>query len=124
MLFLIDADEDCAKQLCLKIRPIVENFGLACAVVVAVRELEGWFLADPGLYSDLLDGALASFPSPESVRGAKEKLSAMMSDGYVETFHQPKFADRLVFNNDLFVKCPSAKYFYQEVLRIAASNDP
>lgn len=96
ILIIFDADDDCPKELA----PTLEKWaadeagGVPCAVVIACREYEAWFLAA----LDSLRGkgrirrdAIAP-PNPEAPRGAKEKLEEYMEPGatYDETTDQPR----------------------------------
>ena len=84
-LVILDADDDCPKDLA----PVLEGWArqeagcVPCAVVMATREYEAWFLAA----ADSLRGlrgirADASPPcDPEAPRGAKEKLEELMEGG-------------------------------------------
>ena len=100
-LVLIDADDDCPKEL-------VSNFQARCrsqhsdlriSFVLAKMEYEAWFLAAAKSLSGcggLRDGLQAP-QSPELIRGAKEWLSNKMSPGnsYSPTRHQTAFSERL-----------------------------
>ena len=97
ILVLFDADDDCPKELA----PTLEEWareaagGKPCAVVMANREYEAWFLAA----AESLRGRrglpenLVSPPDPENVRNAKGWLSDRMPQGagYSETDDQPAF---------------------------------
>lgn len=95
-LILLDGDDDCPRDLAaqLQARATAEAGGLPCAVVVAQREFEAWFLAAleslQGLRHVRADAAF--HPNPESVRGAKERLEAVMDRRYSETKDQPAFS--------------------------------
>jgi uncharacterized protein DUF4276 len=98
ILILFDGDKDCPKELA----PLVgawaraEAAGVQCEVVIAQHEYEAWFL---GSLESLREcrGIRADSRSrrdPESIRGAKEKLEAAMTQGYAETADQPAFTAR------------------------------
>lgn len=121
-LILVDADDDCPVELA---RDLLESARrstrLPSAVVVANRELEGWFLGGKeslrgcrGIRPDALAPA-----NPEQIRGAKERLSRNMEAGsYVEVDDQPAFADRV----DLALireRCPSFDKLWREVGRLS-----
>jgi len=102
IFILLDADDDCpvvlANQLRVRCRSITS---LPVAVVVANRELEGWFLGGKeslrGIRSIRMD---ATGPTnPEDIRGAKERLSQNMENGarYIAVDDQPAFATDLDF---------------------------
>jgi hypothetical protein len=85
ILVIFDADDDCPKELA----PTLEEWareaagGKACAVVMANREYEAWFLASveslrgkAGILPDAV-----SHPDPESPRDAKGELERWMPSG-------------------------------------------
>jgi len=95
LLFDGDGEEDCP----LEQAPVIlrwaeeEAAGKPCAVVMAYREYEAWFLASieslrgrRGIRQDA-----ESHPNPEEPRGAKAHLEARMAAGrtYHETADQP-----------------------------------
>lgn len=85
ILVLFDADDDCPKELA----PTLEGWareaagGKPCAVVMANREYEAWFLAS----IEALRGKAAilpdaiSYPNPEAPRDAKGALERFMARG-------------------------------------------
>ncbi len=94
ILVLLDGDDDCPKELAPRLEEWAkaEARTIPCAVVVAQREYEAWFLATTeslrgkrGIRTDA-----SSHPDPESVRGAKEALEGQMVAGgsYAETADQ------------------------------------
>jgi len=97
VLVLLDGDDDLGcvlgPRLLTRAKEVVGS-QQRVGVVVAMREFESWFLASlhslrgqRGLPVDL-----QSYASAETVRGAKEKLGALMDKGYSETLDQPAFA--------------------------------
>lgn len=85
ILILFDADDDCPKELA----PTLEEWareaagGKPCAVVIANREHEAWFLASIEALrgtAAILPGA-TSHPSPEAPRDAKGELERRMPRG-------------------------------------------
>lgn len=115
VLLLLDADDDCPAELGARLAERCRQATpLPTLVVVANRELEGWFLGAKeslrgvrGIRSD----AVAPV-SPESIRGAKERLSKNMDGGrrYLEVDDQPALVERL----DLELaqaRCPSFARF-------------
>jgi hypothetical protein len=94
ILILFDADDDCPKELA----PTLENWAreaageIPCAVVMANREYESWFLASietmRGKSAILADAT--SHSSPESPRNAKGELDLRMphGDSYSPTVDQ------------------------------------
>ena len=102
ILILLDAEDDCPVELAPK---LLERCGqttpLPVAVVFANMELEGWFLGGKeslrgvcGIKPDAVPP-----PNPESIRGAKERLSKNMENGrrYIEVDDQPALATHLDF---------------------------
>jgi hypothetical protein len=85
ILVIFDADDDCPKELA----PTLEEWarqaagGKVCAVVMANREYEAWFLAS----IEALRGRAAilpdaiSHPDPEAPRNAKGQLERRMQSG-------------------------------------------
>lgn len=118
ILVLLDSDEDCPATLGpdLLARARRARSDLPVAVVLAKHEYEAWFLAaasslrgQRGLQEDL------AVPSePETIRGAKEWLSARMAGNhaYVETLDQPAFTKTFDLDqagrSDSFDKCRRA----------------
>ncbi len=95
ILILLDADDDCPRDLAPRIlhRAIEARSDRRIQVVLAQREYEAWFLAA----ADSLAGKrglrddITAPGGPESVRGAKEWLTRQMPRGrsYRETLDQP-----------------------------------
>jgi hypothetical protein len=119
ILVLIDADNDCPKQLGpqLLARAISAHHDLPMAVVLAKREYEAWFLAaaeslrgQRGLPEDL-----SSPPHPERIQGAKEWLrdKGML---YSETVDQPALTGR--FDLELARRADSFDKCYREITRL------
>lgn len=82
VLVLFDSDDDCARDIVPRLRRFAEqeNVRLPCAVVLARREYEAWFLSAVeslrGIRGIASDAAYAK--NPEAKRGAKEELRAFM----------------------------------------------
>lgn len=101
ILILFDADDDCPAELA----PILEQWareaasGTPCAVVMANREYEAWFLASiealRGRAGVLPDAAFHA--DPEAPRDAKGELERRMSPGasYSPTVDQPAMTAHL-----------------------------
>jgi hypothetical protein len=123
ILVLIDADDDDPASLESELRRRgQEQTTLPLRVVAATREIESWFLgAKESLRGErgIRGGALA--PSePESIRGAKERLTANMhSRTYVAVDDQPALAAE--FDLELARRrCPSFARLWREVATIVA----
>lgn len=101
ILILFDGDSDCPAEL----GPTVQEWaaeaaaGVPCAVVIAQREYEAWFLAaieslrgHRNVRSDA-----EAHPNQENPRGAKEQFELRMRPGtsYIETTDQSAFSATL-----------------------------
>ena len=111
VLLLFDSDDDCPAEW----GPRVQGWATMaaattpCAVCMAHREYEAWFLAT----ADSLRGHRAmradatAHPNPEVPRGAKEELERRMAvDDYKESVHQAAFSARMCLR-DAFRRCRS-----------------
>ena len=101
ILVLIDADEDCPKELAanLRARCQAQHADVTISIVVAKKEYEAWFLAAANSLSGrrgLLEH-LNPPSDPESVQGAKEWLTAHMpsDQSYSPTRHQAAYSDAM-----------------------------
>jgi hypothetical protein len=119
ILILLDADDDCPVELAKRLKDrSMSKTSLPVAVVVANRELEGWFLGGKeslrGIRSIRMDAIAPQ--NPESIRGAKERLSLNMEHGarYIEVDDQPAFAARLDFDLTRS-RCRSFEKFLNDV---------
>jgi hypothetical protein len=100
ILILFDSDKTCPKQLALQVQvwARAEAAGTPCEVVLAHCEYEAWFLGAleslrgrRGIRADAV-----SLADPESVRGAKERLQALVEfGGYLPTQDQAALTARL-----------------------------
>lgn len=85
ILIIFDADDDCPRQLAQELEKWAQEAAteIPCAVVIANREYEAWFLAGiealRGKAGILPDAA--SHPDPESPRDAKSELEQRMPRG-------------------------------------------
>lgn len=129
LLILIDSDEDCPAELGPRLldRARLARPDVRISVVLAKCEFESWFLAaaesisgQRGLPSDLVAPA-----EPESIRAAKEWLSARMGPmrGYSETTDQPALA--AIFSLAAARSSDSFDKFYREAVRLTTPvNSP
>jgi hypothetical protein len=119
ILLLLDAEDDSPAALSPELSERCRQAThLPVAVVLANIEMEAWFLGGKeslrgvcGIKPD----AVAP-PNPESIRGAKERLSQNMEHGrrYLEVDDQPALAAQINF--DLTKgRCPSFDKFIREV---------
>lgn len=94
VLVLLDSDDDCPAKLAPELRRFAEDEAedMECAVVLAHREYEAWFLASieslrgtAGIREDA-----TPHPDPERPRDAKKALEERMlpAQRYLETAHQ------------------------------------
>ncbi len=84
ILILFDGDDDCPGQLAAVVERWARDAAgaIPCAVVMAHREYEAWFLA-----------ALPEpHPAPETVRDAKGELAARLDGRYLPTVDQPSLS--------------------------------
>lgn len=122
ILIVLDSDDGCpailGPELLERARRVRSD--LPIRVVLAKREFEAWFLAAAeslrgrrGLAQDL------NSPSdPESIRGAKEWLTAHMAEGqhYVETLDQSALA--AVFDLERARRASSFDKFFRDVVSL------
>jgi hypothetical protein len=98
IIIVFDSDDACPKHF----YPLIAGWArvaagqLPCQVVMATREYEAWFLGalESLKQMGVMDRAFCE-RDPESIRGAKEWLSAHMHGGYSPTAHQVSLTSRL-----------------------------
>jgi hypothetical protein len=131
ILILLDSDDECPATLGLSLleRARQARPNLPIRTILAKREFEAWFLASAeslrgrrGLADDL-----ESPSNPEGIRGAKEWLTARMTEGrhYVETLDQPALT--ACFDLQRARRAASFDKFFRDVsavLRDLASEPP
>lgn len=97
ILVLFDGDDDCPAQLGPKVQEWADAAArdTPCAVCIAHREYEAWFLATlDSIGAEWGRDDVQHHPNPESPRDAKGEIERrMLGRGYKETTHQPKFSD-------------------------------
>lgn len=115
IVVVLDADDDDPLTLEALVRAECAKAALLpVAVVAATRELEAWFLGAKeslrGVRS--IRATATSPPDPETIRGAKERLSRNMDGNrrYVEVDDQPAFAE-MVELAIAIERCPSLQRF-------------
>ena len=103
ILVLFDSDDDCPALLGPKVQEWADAAarGTPCAVCIAHREYEAWFLATlDSIGPKLGKNNVQPHPDPESPGGAKGQIRLrMMGRGYKEIMHQPKFSDYLCLSD-------------------------
>ena len=96
IVFLMDADDECPKQVALEIltraRRVRSDFKIR--VVLAMREFESWVI---GGIKSILDSSGTLPLNPEGIRGAKEWISRNLyqDSKYSPVLHQASLARRL-----------------------------
>jgi Domain of unknown function (DUF4276) len=127
VLLLLDSDDECPAHLApsLLSRARETRSDLAIGVVLAKREFEAWFLAAAESLRGKrgLNPGLNAPDDPESIRGAKEWLTAHMEPGrrYVETLDQAALA--AVFDLERARRASSFDKLYREVASFLARFD-
>jgi hypothetical protein len=120
ILLLLDADDDCPKEVVpgLMERARDAVAGLPVAVVLAKSEFEAWFVGSLESLRGVrcVTETAISPESPEDIRDAKGYLSRQMTPGrrYVEVDDQPALAESF----DLALtrqRCPSFDKFIRDI---------
>jgi Domain of unknown function (DUF4276) len=122
-----DGDHDCPREQGPQILgwAQAEAAGKPCAVVMAFREYESWFLASieslrgkRGIRADAV-----SHPDPEEPRGAKERLEERMEDGrsYSETADQPALSAQFEMQ-PTYEKCRSFRHLVKVFGELATAG--
>ena len=124
ILVILDADDDCPAQLGPRLLSRAAGVtSLPVAVVLANRELEAWFLgAKESLRGVRGIRADAQSPAaPESIRGAKERLSQNMTDSrYIGVDDQPALAAKMDLASAR-QRCPSFDKLVRDLSGLVAS---
>lgn len=126
ILVLFDADDDCPAELA----PTLENWAreaageIPCAVVMANREYEAWFLASMEALrgrAGVLPNA-ASHADPEALRDAKGELERRMRPGasYSATVDQPAMTAQFDLQN-AYRRCRSFRKLVSAFGALAAA---
>lgn len=111
ILLLFDSDDDCPAELGPRVQAWASaaSASMPCAVCMAHREYEAWFLATADSLRDhrAMSTDATAHPNPEGPRGAKEELEQRMAvDDYKESVHQAAFSKRMCLG-DAFRRCRS-----------------
>ena len=124
ILILLDADDDCPKELAAEMlrRAEAARQDRIIRVVLAKREYEAWFLAAVHSISGRLgiDETIAPPRQPESIRGTKEWLSRRMPKGraYSPTSDQPALT--AVFDMDAARSASSFDKLWRDAMALLA----
>lgn len=122
VLTLIDADDDCPKEVApgLLARAVVAAGHVRHSVVMAVREYEAWFAAAAESLAGYrgLPEDLTAPESPETLPNPKAWLEDKMPDGYDPVIHQPSLTDRM--DLDAARSAPSLDKLCRDLIRLAA----
>jgi hypothetical protein len=119
ILILLDADDDCPKELApqLLLRARNARSDMPIRVVLAKREFEAWFLAAAESLRGQqgLSSTLEPPPDPEAIQGAKEWLRKHMEANrtYSETVDQPALTR--CFDMEAARQAPSFDKLYRDV---------
>ena len=127
VLVLADLDEDCARNLVPNLtRWASEETFLPCAIVLARREYEAWFLASlESLRSERGVRENASYvPDPEAKGSAKDALSRFMPRNapYQPTTHQAAFSARFDLAQ-AYQRASSFRKLVRELCRVLTACD-
>lgn len=119
-LFLFDADDDCARDSVPQMRRWAQEAApdFPCAIVMARREYEAWFLAAlPSLRErpDVSNDA-HYMDDPEQKRGAKESLKKF-APSYTLTAHQTAFSAQIDLG-EAFRRSSSFRKLVAELCRV------
>ena len=119
-LFLFDADDDCARNCVPQMRQWAQEAApdFPCAVVMARREYEAWFLAAVQSLQGRHDVSADAFyrDDPEQTRGAKEALRKFVPP-YKPTTHQAAFSAQIDLA-DAFRRTSSFRKLVGELCRL------
>ena len=129
ILLLLDADDDCPKELAPDLLERARNasLGLPVAVVLAKSEFESWFIGSLESLRGVrgITKTVVSPESPEDIRGAKGYLSHRMAGRrtYVEVDDQPALAAK--FDLELArQRCSSFDKLIRDVGAIVVTMQP
>jgi uncharacterized protein DUF4276 len=128
IVVVLDADDDDPLDLEERVRAeCAKATSLPAVVVAATRELEAWFLGAKeslrGVRS--IRASAANPPDPETIRGAKERLTKNMEGNrrYLEVDDQPAFAEKV----DLVMaieRCPSLQRLVLGLQAMLVEGEP
>ena len=100
ILLLFDSDDDCPAELGPRVQAwaTAASAAMPCAVCMAHREYEAWFLATADSLRDhkAMSADATAHLNPEGPRGAKAELERHMAvNDYKESLHQAAFSAQM-----------------------------
>jgi len=123
ILVLLDADDDLPCELAPKLLTRAQNVRPDCrvAVVLAMREYEGWFLAAARSLAGKagIPTSASPPPNPQNIRDAKGLIGAWMGQ-YRPILQQPRLT--ALMDLDEARSAPSFDKLWREVNRILANE--
>ena len=128
ILILIDADDDCPKELAPQLlkRAQAARSDKPLAVVLAMKEYEAWFLAAAESLRGLqgLSSTMAAPVNPEAIRDAKGWLEKQMArdQNYAPRVTQPALTQR--FDLTAARACDSFDKLFRDVERLLKELRP
>lgn len=124
IVILTDMDDDACITLTKKrIHP--QNDYL---VIIAVKQIEAWFLANTQTMRLLLNQPNFHFEFPESVPNPYKEIYQYLVDNKKGSYNKKRIVTRLldlgfsIQEAALHPNCPSAKYFIDKLIQLASSN--
>lgn len=122
IIILTDLDKDvCITQTKERIQPLVNHI-----VIVSVKQIESWFLADTNAMRSLLKTANFDNANPESHSSPYEEIKKIRKDKINHGVGSKLFLAKVMINqNNFSIKraaehpnCTSAKYFIEKLKKI------
>jgi hypothetical protein len=119
IIILTDLDEDtCITKTKERIAPAQNHF-----VIVSVKEIEAWFLADGQAMNGLLKINDFSIDHPEQTENPFEKIRELrIANAGIGFTTKVRLANLMVYKNNFSIlraanhlNCPSAKYFIEKI---------
>ena len=124
ILILLDADDDCPREIAAEMlsRAHAVRRDRVIRVVLAKREYETWFLAAAHSIAGRrqIDASMAPPMEPESIRGAKERLSRRMPRERKYSPTTDQAALTAVFDMEVARSAPSFDKLWRDVVSLLA----
>ena len=128
ILILLDADDDCPKDIASEMlsRAAAARQDRNIKVVLAKREYETWFLAaaDSIAGKRSIAAATSAPREPESIRGAKEWLSAKMPSGLAYRPTRDQAALTALFDLNAARSAPSFEKLRRDIRSLLMQEPP